>query len=30
MDEQNETKSSEVLWALVALAGMAVLLWITP
>jgi hypothetical protein len=30
MEGQNETRSSEVLWALVALAGMALLIWITP
>jgi len=30
MDGRNETKSSAVAWALVALAGMALLLWITP
>jgi hypothetical protein len=30
MDRQNETNSSAVVWALVALAGMALLLWITP
>jgi hypothetical protein len=30
MEGQNEGKTSEVVWALVALAGMAFLLWITP
>jgi len=30
MDRQNENTSSAVVWAVVALAGMALLLWITP